>query len=111
MYHKNDKNLEELEEKILLYEEILDKVLEGIYITDTEDKVIWFNKTVELLDGVKKEEAIGKKQAQAWQYMELPASGTGYIIRTGKQSKEQLITYKDLHNKTISVFAQAYPFY
>ena len=61
MYHKNDKNLEELEEKILLYEEILDKVLEGIYITDTEDKVIWFNKTVELLDGVKKEEAIGKK--------------------------------------------------
>ncbi len=111
MYHKNDKNLEELEEKILLYEEILDKVLEGIYITDTEDKVIWFNKTVELLDGVKKEEAIGKKQAQAWQYMELPASVTGYIIRTGKQSKEQLITYKDLHNKTISVFAQAYPFY
>lgn len=40
MYHENDKNLEELEEKILLYEEILDKVLEGIYITDTEDKVI-----------------------------------------------------------------------
>lgn len=100
-----------LKERNKLYEEILDKVLEGVYITDLEENCVWFNNTIQLIDGVNRNDAIGKKQSDAWDFFEIPENAPKGTIRSGKQSEERLITYLDRNKKPVHMFSKAYPFY
>ena len=107
-----EKENKELKERILLYEEIMDKVLQGIYICDKHENVVWFNDVVQINDGVSREDGIGKNQTQAWKNLELSPGPTGFTLKTGEQSEEELVTYKDKKTKkAFTVFNQSFPFY
>lgn len=113
---KMAKNLEKenkaLKERVHLYEEIMDKVLQGIYICDKCENVVWFNDVVQINDGVLREDGIGKNQNEAWNNLELSPGPTDYTLKTGEQSGEELVTYMDKETKkAFSVFNQSFPFY
>lgn len=100
-----------IKERNRIYEEILNKVLEGILIIDPEEIVVWFNDMVERIDGVKLVDAIGRKSSEAWDRFFFP-NFMSYTIRTGDQTEEQLHTYtnKETGEKR-ALFCQAFPFY
>ncbi|HMM06373.1 MAG TPA: sigma 54-interacting transcriptional regulator [Clostridiales bacterium] len=102
----------ELKERVRLYEEIMDKVLQGIYICDKHENVVWFNDVVQINDGVSREDGIGKNQNQAWKSLELSPGPTNFTLKTGEQSEEEIVTYKDkTTKKNFTVFNRSFPFY
>lgn len=102
----------ELKERIQLYEETMDKVIQGIFICDPDEKVIWFNDAVQINDGISRKEGLGKHQKDTWKHLELPNTPTDFTIQTGEQSKEEFVTYKDKNTgNEFTVFNNSYPFY
>ncbi|WP_276538485.1 sigma-54 interaction domain-containing protein [Dehalobacterium formicoaceticum] len=94
-----------------MYEAILDMVLQGIYVVDPEENIVWLNNIVEEMDGVKREEIIGKKDSEAWKNLDLKVNATQYTIDTGKQSEEQIAIYNNKDGYRTAMFMQSYPFY
>lgn len=106
-----EKALYQQEKRIRLYEEILDKVLQGIFIIDGEDNIVWFNSVAELMDGVRRSDLIGKKNAEVWKDINIQSSAISKTYRSGQPSDEQLFTYIDASGKENSIFFQSFPFY
>jgi arginine utilization regulatory protein len=107
-----EKENKELKQRLALYEEIMDHVLQGICICDNKENVVWFNDTVQVNEGVLRDNAIGKTPDIAWQNLEIPTGSADFLLETEEQTKEEVITYTDKKTgKTFTVFRCSYPFY
>jgi PAS domain S-box-containing protein len=51
---------DELQEKIQFYENVLDNIYNGVMITDTDGKIIFFSKTYGKFLGIDPRQVIGK---------------------------------------------------
>ena len=56
----NQKKKDELQEKIQFYEKVLDNIYNGVMITDTDGKIIFFSKTYGKFLGIDPPQVIGK---------------------------------------------------
>ncbi|HWR42704.1 sigma-54 interaction domain-containing protein [Sporomusa sp.] len=101
----------ELKWRNKLYEDILDAVLQGVYIINTDRHIVWFNRVIEELDSVFREEAIGKKEEAVWENLSSMTNTVAEAIRTGRQTEEQLLAYTGTTGQDMVIFTQSYPFY
>ena len=104
-----------LKKQIAMYQELIDHTLHGVYIIDTEGKIIWINKVSELIDGVKLKDIIGKKDNEVWhdkeQNIDVSLSTILKTQKTGKPSGEQFFTFTDRSGKDVPMFIESFPFY
>ena len=56
------KTIEELKERIAVYEEIINHTNQGIYITDETESLIWVNNTILKNENAELEDLVGKKE-------------------------------------------------
>lgn len=101
----------ELKWRNKLYEDILDAVLQGVYIVNPYRQIIWFNHVIETFDDVVRDEVIGKEEAVIWGNLPLKTDTIAETIKTGKPSEEQLFSYTSKTGQDRTVFGSSYPFY
>lgn len=70
--------ISELKKRTKMYEEILDKILQGIYVVDTDSRIVWFNRILQRLDGINREDVIGKEDAAVWGRTAIFFRGKGF---------------------------------
>ena len=58
--------VEELKKKVALYEEILDMVSQGVFVTDMEGRIVWMNEFSACLENLDREKLIGEKEQDIW---------------------------------------------
>ena len=104
--------LEELKEKVALYEEILDHVLQGVYVVDCNEKIVWLNHLIEEQDGVLRDSIIGESNASIWKTVNHDASEVYKVTKVGTESKEHLVKYiNEFTGQMTHMFSETYPFY
>lgn len=112
---QKDLRIRELQKEVALYQEILNQTIHGIYVIDPNGKIVWINDVSQLLDGVHREEIIGKNDREIWQEQEqdiaISASTIWSTVKTGKASGEQLFTFTDRSGKSVPMFIQSFPFH
>lgn len=105
----------QLEKEVALYREMLDKTIHGVYVIDPDGNIVWINKVSELIDGVKLDEIVGKKDSEVWldkeNNIDISASTIFRTMRTQKASGEQLFSFTDRTGKDVPMFIEAYPFF
>lgn len=101
----------ELRKNKKLYEDILDRVMQGIYIVNAEGRIVWYNNLMQKIDGDNRDEVIGKQEQAVWDYIDLKAGTVADTIRTGKQSEERLLPYTTRTGRKINAFMQSFPVY
>lgn len=110
-----EERIRQLEKEVALYKEILDKTIHGVYVIDRDGNIVWINQVSELIDGVKLDEIIGKKDSEVWldkeNNIDISASTIFRTMRTQKASGEQLFSFTDRTGKDIPMFIEAYPFF
>lgn len=54
--------MEELKKKVALYEEILDMITEGVFVTDPQGTIVYINKFSAIMENIDRDYAIGRSQ-------------------------------------------------
>lgn len=98
--------------KILkLYEEILDKVMQGVYVVSKNREIVWFNRLMQKVDGINRKEVLGKHEEAVFEYINDKVSTVSDTLRTGKRSKEKLLPYTTRTGRKVNATMQAFPLY
>ena len=79
--------IRELQERLYCIENALDNVKEGILISDKNSKIIFYNKEMAKLDGLRQGEVIGKKITEVYK-VDDDHSEHVYVLNTGNPIKE-----------------------
>lgn len=107
-----EKENKDLKQRLALYEEIMDNVLQGIRICDNKENVVWINDVVQINEGVTRNEAIGKNLKQVWKNLEVSSDTANFSLESGEQTSEEVVTFIDKKTgKTFTVFRHSFPFY
>ena len=107
---KNDQpKVDELLERIALYEDILNHIGQGVMITDAKEEILWVNDVVVNVDGVVREDVVGNKETDIWTGVK--ESSTAITLRTGKMSAQYMLNYYSRKGKSMEMFNQSFPFY
>lgn len=107
---EHSETMEELKARIAIYEEILDHVNQGIYITDETEGMIWVNKTILKNEEATLEELVGKKEYELWPDM-YPASTNRYKIYPGHPAKEFMLSFFSKNGEKHDVLTKSYPYF
>ncbi|MBQ2764011.1 MAG: sigma 54-interacting transcriptional regulator [Firmicutes bacterium] len=104
------KNIEELKERIAIYEEIINHLNQGIYITDETESLIWINNTILKNENAELEDLVGKKEYELWPDM-YPASTNRYKIYPGHPAKEFMLSFFSKNGEKHDVLTKSYPYF
>jgi arginine utilization regulatory protein len=102
------KKLEPLEERLALLENVLDTIYEGVIVTDTEGKIVFFNSALESMEGLKKSEVLGRYLSDVYK-VSPEKNDHRQVLKSGKPYKEQSITYFTTKGEEINLVAGFYP--
>ncbi|HWQ73946.1 MAG TPA: sigma 54-interacting transcriptional regulator, partial [Syntrophomonas sp.] len=94
-----------------IYEDILNKVMQGVYIVNAKGQIVWFNDLMQEVDGVNREEVLGIQEELVWEYINFKAGTAADTIQTGKPSEEKLLLYPNKKGRKVGAFMQSYPVY
>jgi arginine utilization regulatory protein len=101
--------IKELENEVKLLKEILDNMHEGVYITDTNNKIMWINKVESEIIRQKREELIGKRENELFPMLE--GSIHEYTIRTGQPVIEEPLGVFLAEGYKVGMINNTYPFF
>jgi arginine utilization regulatory protein len=101
----------ELSRSNKLYKEILDRVMHGVYIVNAKRQIVWFNSLMQKIDGINREEVIGKHEESVFQSINNNVSTVADVLRTGKISKAKLLPYTTKTGRKVNAFMQSFPVY
>ncbi len=96
------------EERLALLEQVLDAIYEGVIVTDTEGKILYFNKALEKMEGLKSSEVVGHYLSEVYQ-VSPKTSEHHLVVKSGKPYKEKARTYFTAEGKEINLAASSYP--
>ena len=105
---------EALKKRNSLYEEILDKVIQAIYVIDKNENVVWLNNQIALLDRLDRNKLIGQKDSaiSLWKINNRKDCDLLYTVKTGEPSPEKLTSWLNQSTgQMMHMWSQAYPFY
>lgn len=103
---------ERLREKVALYEEILDHVLQGVYVVDCDEKIVWLNRIIEEQDGVSRDLVIGESDVSIWKTVNRGSPDAYRATRAKGEPKEWLVNYmNEFTGQMTHMFSRTYPFY
>ena len=101
----------ELRKSKKIYEDILNNVMQGVYIVNAQGQIVWFNDLMQEVDGVNREEVLGIQQELVWEYINFKAGTSADTLQTGKPSEEKLILYPNKQGRKVGAFMKSYPIY
>ncbi len=94
-----------------LLKSILDNINEGIFVSDNEGKVIFYNKTMEEIEEINRNNVIGKKILELYPVSK-KYSSTYTVMKSGEPVIEKEHSYiVAKNNKIVNVIYSTYPFY
>lgn len=84
-----------------ILENLINNLKEGIHVVDSKGKTIYYNKSMATMEGLKREEVIGKKVYEYLKEME----GTSTLmnaLKNGEEFKDVVQQYSNNHGKNIT---------
>lgn len=97
-----------LKELLLCYETILDVIHEGAMISDTGGKVIYYNSELEKLEGLRREDVLGRHITEI--YHETPETSEHLtVLRTSRPIPEKYQKYFTLDGREVNSVATTFP--
>lgn len=99
-----------VEALLAMLESALDAVSEGIIITDVDGRIIYYNRALEKMEGLKSSEVVGRYLTEVYQ-VKPEKSEHMTVVRTGKPVQEQPKQYFTGEGREISLVASTYPIY
>ncbi len=71
-HDQSDEPLAELERLRFennIFKEVMDNLMEGVYITDEQENIIWMNLPAAVCDGLERDEVIGRPEAEVYKHL------------------------------------------
>lgn len=99
---------EPINARLALLEKVLDTIYEGVIVTDTEGKIIFFNSALESMEGLKRSEVVGRYLSEVYK-VSSEKFDHQLVIKSGKPYKEQSVTYFTAAGEEINLVASYYP--
>ncbi|CEO89682.1 hypothetical protein SSCH_560016 [Syntrophaceticus schinkii] len=99
---------EPVEERLALLEKVLDTVYEGVIVTDTEGKIIFFNSALESMEGLKRDEVVGRYLSEVYK-VSSDKFDHQLVVESGEPYKEHSTTYFTAKGEEINLVASYYP--
>jgi len=98
----------ELQKRLALLENTLDAVSEGIIITDTGGRILYYNKALEKIEGLSEKEVTGRYLTEV--YRVTPESSEHLtVVQTGEPVKEVPKMYFTAEGREVNLMASTYP--
>lgn len=88
---------------------VLDRLDEGIHIVDASGKTIWYNSKMEELEGMKREDVMGKPILDVFRFTDMSGSTLLSALQQGKATKNIKQTYFNNRGNTITTINNTYP--
>jgi arginine utilization regulatory protein len=99
---------DEAEQQVAILQKVLDAVYEGVIVTDIDGKIIFFNKALESMEGLKSSEVVGRYLPEVYR-VSPGKTGHSSVVKSGKPYQEQSITYFTAKGDEINLIASYYP--
>jgi PAS domain S-box len=103
--------LEWLEKENHLLRTVIEKIHEGVYTIDENHRIIIYNHAVELTEGMKQQEVLGKTEDEVYPNKNFQVLVTESIIRSGKPLLEQYIKFALPNGRITDIVLNSYPHY
>lgn len=101
-------DIQEMKERLALLEAVLDAIVEGVIVTDTSGRILYFNEAQEKIEGLKKDEVVGRYLHEVYQVSQ-KNSDHSVVIKKDRPSKEKAKTFFTTEGKEITLVASSYP--
>lgn len=106
-----EKQNEALDKENQLLKAIIENINEAVFATNVANEVFIYNRESEKIEGMKREDVLGKKEREIYKDYFFADEVKGEVIRTGKPIIDLPYKYK-LHNgRIIDIIISTYPFY
>ncbi|MCG8403459.1 MAG: sigma 54-interacting transcriptional regulator [Firmicutes bacterium] len=99
----------EWQKRVNLLESALDAVSEGIIITDTRGRIIYYNEALEKMEGQKEKEVTGRFLTEVYPGVTPETSEHMAVVETGEPVKEVTKMYFTADGREINILASTYP--
>ncbi|PKM81206.1 MAG: sigma-54-dependent Fis family transcriptional regulator [Firmicutes bacterium HGW-Firmicutes-14] len=106
-----EQQIEKLKMENQLLKTIIDSIHESVFATNKAGKVILYNYETEKIEGIKREDVLGKKEADLYTGHSFSKDVTNKVLKTGKPIKEQHYKYDLPIGRKTSIIFSSYPFY
>lgn len=110
IYTKHTQN-DDLQKKISLYEDIMDKINQGIYVTDTNDSILFMNKTALQIDSLKKTDILNSKRTDLYFHYDDSFCPHSYVLDTHKELKKSIVNYNLSDGSAKRAIISTYPYH
>lgn len=88
---------------------ILDSLDQGIHMVDSEGVTIFYNHAMERIEGLTRQEVLGKKLLEVFPSLTSDTSTLYRVLTTGKPVKDQLQSYTNLYGRPITTINSSIP--
>ncbi len=88
---------------------VLESVNQGIHVVDESGTTVVYNKAASLLDGLSKEEVVGKSLLDVYPSLDHNSSTLLRVLKTGVPEFEQQQTFSNYKGKKITTINSTYP--
>lgn len=96
------------EQHMTILQKVFDTIYEGVIVTDVDGKIIFFNKALENMEGLKSSEVVGRYLSEVYR-VSPGKTGHSSVVKSGKPYQEQSITYFTAKGDEINLIASYYP--
>ena len=93
------------------FEWILNIINVGVHIVDKQGETVFYNETMAGIDGLKREEVLGKNIFQLYPSLTDETSTLYLALAKGTQTAETIQTYVNVQGKTVTSINSTYPLY
>ena len=92
IWQKKRLDTEEIAERLALLEAVLDAIVEGVIVTDASGRILYFNEAQEKIEGLNKDEVIGRYLHEVYQ-VSPKTSDHAVVIKNDRPSKDKVKTF------------------
>lgn len=93
------------------YEWVLNLVNVGVHVVDKEGMTVFYNQTMAEIDGMARENIVGKTIFQLYPSLTVETSTLNLALKKGVKTEEVMQTYVNLQGKQITTINSTYPLY
>ncbi|WP_274362178.1 sigma-54 interaction domain-containing protein [Paenibacillus thermotolerans] len=97
--------------KAIDLERMLNMIDIGVHLIDREGVTVFYNEKMAEIDGLQREDVIGRKIPQLYPSLTAETSTLAKALHTGKEQPEKLQTYVNVLGKRITTINRTYPLF